>query len=194
MAVTEYWDQLSGDMLHKVDLDAIMAGARGNGVISGGVCSADGATLNIAVTALVLRAGGVRQTHAGGNVALSGGDATRPRVDLIIFDDSANALAAVEGTPTTEATVPGTPRPPAPDLPDPNDILLAKVYVPAQATAILAANVFNRRVFLQRATQTYTPTNVTTDRSYDADTVVVAELADVVGTLIADLQAMGMLD
>lgn len=39
----------------------------------------------------------------------------------------------------------------------------------------------------------YTPTNVTTDRSFDADTVVVAELADVVGTLIADLQAKGVL-
>lgn len=39
----------------------------------------------------------------------------------------------------------------------------------------------------------YTPTNVTTDRSYDADTVLVAELADVVGTLIADLQTYGLL-
>lgn len=39
----------------------------------------------------------------------------------------------------------------------------------------------------------YTPTNVTTDRAYDADTVLVAELADVVGTLIADLQAKGLL-
>ena len=39
----------------------------------------------------------------------------------------------------------------------------------------------------------YTPTNVTTDRSFDADTVVVSELADVVGTLIADLQAYGLL-
>ena len=39
----------------------------------------------------------------------------------------------------------------------------------------------------------YTPSNVTTDRSYDADTVVVAELADVVGTLIADLQSYGLL-
>jgi hypothetical protein len=39
----------------------------------------------------------------------------------------------------------------------------------------------------------YTPTNVTTDRSYDADTVLVAELADAVGTLIADLQSYGLL-
>ncbi len=38
----------------------------------------------------------------------------------------------------------------------------------------------------------YTATNVTTDRSYDADTVLVAELADVVGTLIADLRTLGI--
>jgi hypothetical protein len=36
---------------------------------------------------------------------------------------------------------------------------------------------------------TYTISNVTTDRSCDADTVAVAELADIVGTLIADLRA-----
>lgn len=39
----------------------------------------------------------------------------------------------------------------------------------------------------------YTLTNVTVDRTYDADTVLVAELADVVGTLIADLTAIGLL-
>lgn len=39
----------------------------------------------------------------------------------------------------------------------------------------------------------YTPTNVTPDRSYDANATSVAELADVLGTLIADLQAYGLL-
>lgn len=38
----------------------------------------------------------------------------------------------------------------------------------------------------------YTATNVTTDRSFDANTVLVAELADVVGTLIADLRTAGI--
>lgn len=38
----------------------------------------------------------------------------------------------------------------------------------------------------------YTETNVTTDRAFDADTVAVAELADVVGTLIKDLRAKGL--
>lgn len=42
---------------------------------------------------------------------------------------------------------------------------------------------------VQDYAQTYAITNVSTDRACDADTVVVAELADVVGTLIADLRA-----
>lgn len=41
--------------------------------------------------------------------------------------------------------------------------------------------------------QEYTPTNVTTDRSFDADSTSTAELADVLGTLIADLQSAGIL-
>lgn len=40
---------------------------------------------------------------------------------------------------------------------------------------------------------TYTPTNDTTDRAFDADTVLVAELADVVSTLIRDLGARGLI-
>jgi hypothetical protein len=39
----------------------------------------------------------------------------------------------------------------------------------------------------------YTVTNLTTDRTYDANTVVVAELADIVGTLLADLKAAGII-
>jgi hypothetical protein len=39
----------------------------------------------------------------------------------------------------------------------------------------------------------YTPTNVTTDRAYDANATTIDELADVLGTLIADLQGLGLL-
>lgn len=39
----------------------------------------------------------------------------------------------------------------------------------------------------------YTASNVTTDRSFDADTVATPELADVVGTLIADLKLAGVI-
>lgn len=51
---------------------------------------------------------------------------------------------------------------------------------------IASRNLLDSR--LQNASPEYTPTNVVTDRSYDADATSVAELADVLGTLIADLQ------
>ena len=41
--------------------------------------------------------------------------------------------------------------------------------------------------------QSYAPSNVTTSRTFDADTCTVAELADVVGTMINDLNAIGKL-
>jgi len=46
---------------------------------------------------------------------------------------------------------------------------------------------------IEAPTSAYTTTNVTTDRSFDADTAVVTETNDVLGTLIADLQAKGIL-
>lgn len=39
----------------------------------------------------------------------------------------------------------------------------------------------------------YTVTNVTTDRTYDANSTTIDELADVLGTLIADLTSLGLL-
>ena len=41
--------------------------------------------------------------------------------------------------------------------------------------------------------QTYTVTNVTTDRAYDANATSLDELADVLGTLIGDLRARGII-
>lgn len=51
----------------------------------------------------------------------------------------------------------------------------------------------NRPLLRDVARATYTPTNVTTDRSFDANSTTVEELADVLGTLIADMQADGYL-
>jgi hypothetical protein len=44
------------------------------------------------------------------------------------------------------------------------------------------------------AVQTYTESNVTTDRSFDADATSIHELADVLGTLIADLRTIGLVN
>lgn len=44
------------------------------------------------------------------------------------------------------------------------------------------------------APQTYSVTNLTTDRTYDANATTVAELADVLGTLINDLRNIGLVN
>lgn len=46
--------------------------------------------------------------------------------------------------------------------------------------------------FVATSPQTYVATNVSTDRSYDANATTLDELADIVGTLISDLQTLGL--
>jgi hypothetical protein len=38
----------------------------------------------------------------------------------------------------------------------------------------------------------YTTSNVTTDRAYDANATTLDEVADVLGTLLADLKSLGL--
>ena len=42
--------------------------------------------------------------------------------------------------------------------------------------------------------ETYTEANVTEDRTFDADAINIAELADIVGTLLADLRKIGIIE
>jgi len=46
---------------------------------------------------------------------------------------------------------------------------------------------------LATSLQTYSESNVTTSRSFDADTVTLPELADIVGTIVADLRTLGLI-
>ena len=46
---------------------------------------------------------------------------------------------------------------------------------------------------LSSSKERFTVSNVTTDRTYDADSTTLAELADVLGTLINDLRARGLI-
>jgi hypothetical protein len=50
---------------------------------------------------------------------------------------------------------------------------------------------FNKAPVVQPSA--YTPTNVNADRSYNADSTNINEIADVLGTVIADLQSLGLI-
>lgn len=52
---------------------------------------------------------------------------------------------------------------------------------------------FTTDIEVTAVAQTYTPSNVTTDRTYDANATSLDEVADVLGTLIGDLQTSGII-
>lgn len=54
----------------------------------------------------------------------------------------------------------------------------------------LLEQLSNMRTLLDTA---YSVSNLTTDRTYDADSTSVAEVADVLGTLISDLERLNIL-
>jgi hypothetical protein len=60
------------------------------------------------------------------------------------------------------------------------------------ASLMVATNASKQLVSVAKSAA-YTPTNVTTDRAYDADATTLAEVADVLGTLIADLKTANIL-
>lgn len=68
----------------------------------------------------------------------------------------------------------------------------AKTLLDLQVGSSSKFKIDNTGKITSALAQTYTPSNVTTSRTFDADTVDVGGLADVVGTLLADLKALGV--
>jgi len=118
----------------------------GNGVILLTVASgslkasqrAAGANMSVDVAAGVVRINGTRYTEAGvTNLIVSAADVTNPRIDLIVYDQSAGNPAIVAGTPSVYPQVP--------DVTDDLDIPLALVYVAANETEITDAEITDIR-------------------------------------------------
>lgn len=73
---------------------------------------------------------------------------------------------------------------------DANDVILGTTTGTKIGTATTQKlGLWNKTPVVQPAA--YTPTNVTTDRSFDANATTLDEIADVLGTLIADIQSWG---
>ncbi len=75
------------------------------------------------------------------------------------------------------------------------DPLVATAYLEDYLTQMLTdlTEINTALEAIVAATSAYTPTNVTELRAYDANATSVAELADVLGTLIADLKTKGII-
>ena len=68
------------------------------------------------------------------------------------------------------------------------DPLIDEKKAPTDIVAEYLEDVATDLNNLTSVEEAYTTTNVTESRTFDADTVTVEELADILGTLISDLQ------
>ncbi|MCR4341806.1 MAG: hypothetical protein NUW01_18175 [Gemmatimonadaceae bacterium] len=113
-----------------------------NGAAAGGVVSSAGTDLETDYTGFEAMVNGTHVVVTAGSVTHSAGHATLPRMDMVIVNSS-GTVAIVEGTPTAEAAT--QTKPPAGTL-TANNLMHSLVYVPALASVILDANIFDRRI------------------------------------------------
>lgn len=127
--------------VYEADLDALVMGIAGDGVVSGCDVTAQGSpNMTLAVASGVIQISAARVTVSAGNVTVTTADATNPRLDLVVVNN-AGTKSVVAGT--AAAT------PIAPELPA-DSVLLARVQVPAAVTAITAAMLSPRIVSTAR--------------------------------------------
>lgn len=126
----------------KVDLDILVAGQRGDGVISGAAVAAQGTPdMTVAVASGVVKIGATVVSVSAGNVTITTANATNPRFDLVTVNNSGTKSV----TAGTAAAAPAFPAIPA------SSVVLAAVYVPANDTAIQSNQITDKRVLLPDA-------------------------------------------
>ena len=127
----------------KIDIDILVAGLAGDGVVNGCLVTAQGPPdLTVAVAAGRVIAGGTSAAVAAGNVTITAADGTNPRIDLIVSNNS-GAKSAVAGTAADEPVMPAIPA---------SSVVLAAIYIPASDTDIDANQITDKRAVLLNRT------------------------------------------
>lgn len=117
-------------------IDVLMAGLSGsNHVISGCAVSA-GTGMQLSVVSGKVKTNDIAKVVSAATPSISAADVTYPRLDYV-FADSTGAVSIRAGTAATN------PKPPTKAS---TDVVLAVVYVPANATAIAANQIVDLRV------------------------------------------------
>jgi len=131
-----------GEKHYSTEGNADLLGARHWGVLSGLQVTENTTpdmSVLVAAGSCIVNATEITKTTST-NVTISAADDTNPRWDIITIND-AGTIAATAGTPAAD------PYPPA--LPA-NNILLALVYVAAGVSQITNANIYDRRLFIEK--------------------------------------------
>jgi len=149
------------------DFNSMIDALQGNGIITGLVVTQRGAGVNMSVdvaTGSYVANGTNVGKSSVTNVAIAASDPTNPRYD-IIQASSAGAITAVTGTPASSPLVPDTSA---------NQIRLAKIYVPANATQILNAQIFDGRIIMMKPIKYITSNTTEASTSNTTDTTLMS--------------------
>lgn len=121
----------------KIDLDILVSGLEGTGVVSGcGVTAQGTPDMTLAVAAGTISHLGVAAAVAAGNVTITTAHATNPRIDLVVVS-SAGVKSVAAGTAAAAPVMPAIPA---------TSVVLAAVFVPAADLAIQSNQITDKRV------------------------------------------------
>jgi hypothetical protein len=149
----------------QTDINALVAGIQGDGVVSGCAPTAQGTPdMTVAVAAGTIQVSDTSYSITGGNATITAADGTNPRIDLVCAKTD-DTLPVTAGTPAAN--------PKAPDIPA-SQVLIAMVYVPAADTDIDSNQITDKRVFVRAVT-------ATTQKSIQTHTVLSSETLSAAG-------------
>lgn len=125
--------------LYQADVDAIVAGVGGDGVLYGCAVTAQGSPDNtVAVAAGAALVGNAYAAVAAGNVTMPSADGTHP-MWVLISVSSAGTKTATAGTAAAAPLLPAIPA---------NHVALAAVWWPASDTTVASSQITDKRAIL----------------------------------------------
>ena len=158
-------------------VSALVAGIDGTDcVLSGGAVTAQGSPdMTVAVAKAAILSNQVLLPVTAGNVTVTTADGTNPRLDLIVANSSGTKAIRT-------GTAAAAPKAPARSA---NDVVLAVVYVPAGATTITTARIYDLRV--TRTVGPITLAKLTTALQFDTTNAIQTYFSAVIpnGLLVA---------
>lgn len=128
----------------RVDVDILVTGISGDGVVSGCEVSAIPSGMSVQVAAGIIAVDGAIISIDAGTLLVST-PATDPRFDLVVaHPDSGSQLSIVEGIPHDDPVFPDVPA---------GAVALAAVYVPVDVDAIDDELIIDKRVIVRNPTE-----------------------------------------
>lgn len=122
-----------------VDIDILVSGIKGDGVLDGCAVTAQGSPdMTVAVASGNVQIDGVSIAVTAGNVTIAASDASHPRFDLIIVDNT-GAKARLPGVTGSNPTFP---------TPAADTVVLASIYVRNGITTITQGRITDKRVIV----------------------------------------------